>query len=102
MALAVLGKFASGEDPNAKRGEEKRRTLSTVKELLDRYDQLLERRKYVTHIDVLSLLRSRLRPLLGRAISEVKTWEYAEIIERLDKRSGGTAGGTFRTHCSIF
>ncbi|RLK07411.1 tyrosine-type recombinase/integrase [Ruegeria conchae] len=102
MALAVLGKVASGEDPNAERAEEKRRARSTVKEMLDRYDQHLERREYVTRTDVISLLRRRLRPMFGREISEIKAWEYAEIIERLDKKSGGTAGGTFRTRCSTF
>lgn len=102
MALAILGKVASGVDPNAERAEEKRRARSTMKEMLDRYDQHLELREYVTRSDVLSLLRRRLRPLLGREISEIKAWEYAEIIERLDKKSGGTAGGTFRTRCSTF
>ncbi len=102
MALAVLGRVATGVDPNAERAEEKRRTRSTVKEMLDRYDEHLERRDYVTRTDVISLLRRRLRPMLGREISEIKAWEYAEIIERLDKKSGGTAGGTFRTRCSTF
>lgn len=102
MALAVLGRIASGADPNAERKEERRRSRSTVKDMLDRYDEHLERRDYVTRTDVISLLRRRLRPMLGREISEIKAWEFAEIIERLDKKSGGTAGGTFRTRCTTF
>ncbi len=102
MALAVLGRVASGADPNAERAEEKRRAQSTVGEMLNRYEQNLEGRDYVKRREVMSLLRRRLRSKLGREIDAVKAWEYAEIIERLDRQSGGTAGGSFRAKCSTF
>ncbi len=102
MALAVLGRVASGADPNEERAEEKRRTRSTVKEMLTRYEDNLESREYVKRKEVMSLLRRRLRSKMGREISTIKAWEYAEIIERLDRESGGTAGGSFRAKCSTF
>lgn len=102
LARAALGLVAAGGDPAAERAEERRKARSTLKDLLERYDAHLERRGYVTRSDVLSLLRRRLKPFLGKDIADVKGWEYAEIIERLDKESGGTAGATFRTRCSTF
>ncbi len=70
MALAVLGRVASGVDPNEERAEEKRRTRSTVKEMLNRYETNLESREYMKRKEVMSLLRRRLRSRMGREISD--------------------------------
>lgn len=102
LAKAALGRVAAGGDPAAERAEEKRKARSSVKDLLDRYDDYLERREYVNRTNVLSLLRRRLKPIQNKDIADVKGWEYAEIIDRLDKGSGGTAGASFRTRCSTF
>ncbi|SFP31463.1 tyrosine-type recombinase/integrase [Tranquillimonas alkanivorans] len=102
LARAALGKVAAGEDPVEERKQEKRRADATVAALLDRYDAHLERRQYVTRTDVLSLLRRRLAPLAARDLAEVKGWELAELIEKLDKEGRGSAASTFRTRCNTF
>jgi integrase len=70
--------------------------------LLDRYEGYLRRRRYVAWKDVLSLLRRRLAGLGKRDIGTVKAWEYAAIIERLDRQGYRSAGSMFRTRCSTF
>lgn len=102
LARAVLGKVASGGDPIAERQEKQRREGATVAALLDRYDAHLERRQYVTRKDVLSLLRRRLAPLSRREMASIKAWEFAELIEKLDRAGRPAAGSTFRTRCSTF
>lgn len=102
LALVELGKIASGQDPQRERKEAKRKSRVTILELLDRYERHLKRRGYVSHKEVLSLLRRRLAPMSRRALDEVKAWEMAELIERIDDTAGVSAGSTFRTKCNTF
>lgn len=102
LARAALGKVASGEDPLEERREEKHRAAATVATMLERYDAHLARREYVTRADVLSLLRRRLSRVRGRDIADLKGWELAEMIERLDTEPGGSKGSTFRARLNTF
>ncbi|AUQ59749.1 putative phage integrase, catalytic core [Phaeobacter inhibens] len=102
IARAELGKVASGGDPSADRKEASRRSAGTVAAVLDRYEAHLERRQYVTRKDVLSLLRRRLAPVQHRALDGIKSWELAEMIERLDAQSAGSKGQTFRSRLNAF
>ena len=102
MARAALGQIAAGGDPLAERKEEQRRAGATVGALLDRYDAHLGRRGYVNRTDVLKFLRRYLAPLSRREISDVKAWEIAEILEKLDRGGPKSAATAFRSRCSPF
>lgn len=102
LAREALGRVAAGADPAAERAEQKRRETSTLSDLLGRYDQYLERRGHVNRTMVLSVLRRRLKPHLGKDVAEVRGWEFAEIIERLEKAGLPGAAAGFRSHCSTF
>lgn len=102
LARAALGRVAAGGDPVEERKEEQRRETVTVAAMLDRYDANLKRRQYVTRKDVLSLLRRRLAPLAQRDIAELKGWELARMIEKLDVGSSGSKGGSFRARLNTF
>ncbi|MEC7763740.1 MAG: integrase arm-type DNA-binding domain-containing protein [Pseudomonadota bacterium] len=102
LARAALGKVAAGGDPVDERREEKRKSAVTVAAMLDRYDAHLERRQYVTRTDVLSLLRRRLASVQRRDIADLKGWELAQIIERLDAEPEGSKGATLRSRLNTF
>ncbi len=61
LARIALGKIAAGGDPLAESRELRRRKQSHVTELLDRYDEDLQRRGYVNRTVVISGLRKRLK-----------------------------------------
>ena len=102
LALAALGKVAAGGDPAVERRAERKAVENSVEKLLERYEAHLALRQYVARNAVLSLLRRRLEPLLGRDIASVKAWEYAELIERIGKKERPSAAASFRTRCSTF
>lgn len=102
LAIIELGKIAAGQDPQRERKEARRKEKVSVGELLNRYDAYLTRRSYVSRKEVLSLLRRRLAPMSKRALNEIKGWELAELIEKIDATVGGSAGDTFRTKCNTF
>lgn len=102
LARAALGKVAAGSDPVEERREEKRRAAASVAAMLDRYDAHLARREYVTRKDVLSLLRRRLARVQRRDIADLKGWELAEMIEKLDAQPGSSKGETFRARLNAF
>lgn len=102
LALAALGRVASGADPMAERAEEKRRAKAVTAELLDRYERYLVRRQYVAHKGVMSLLRRRLAGLLRRDLATVTGWELAALIERIEHADGPSAAAMFRNRCGTF
>lgn len=102
LAREALGRVAAGADPAAERAEAKRKETSTLSDLLGRYDQYLERRGHVNRTMVLSVLRRRLKPHLGKDVAEVRGWEFAEIVERLEKAGLPGAAKGFRSHASTF
>jgi len=102
LARAALGRVAAGGDPIEERKKEQHLEAVTVAAMLDRYDAHLERRQYVTRKDVLSLLRRRLSSVRNRGIADLKGWELAQMIERLDAEPAGSKGTTFRSRLNTF
>lgn len=102
LAREALGRVAAGADPAAERAEAKRRETSSVSDLLGRYDEYLKRRGHVCPQLIMSALRRRLKPHMSRDVAEIKGYEYAEIIERLEKAGLPGAAKGFRSHCSTF
>ncbi len=101
LARAILGRVAAGADPIEERKEEKRKSTVAVGAMLDRYEAQLKRRQHVKRKDVLSLLRRRLSPMLRKDISELKGWELARLIEKLDNEAEGR-GKEFRVRLNAF
>lgn len=102
IAFAMLGKVAAGGDPAKDRAEEKRRAKSRVADLLDRYEEDLERRNYVAKGMVMNLLRRELKKYADRDIAELKGADYASVIESLERRGLSGAAEEFRSRCRAF
>jgi hypothetical protein len=83
LARAAVGRVAAGGDPVVKRKEE--RASATIAALLNRHDEYLKQRGYVNRTDVLESLRRHLTLLGRREISEVRAWELAEILKKLER-----------------
>jgi integrase len=101
-ARAELGKVASGGDPAAERTEQRRREKSRISDLLDRYEQDLERRGYVNRRVVMAGLRSRLKGFLASDIRDLSGADLASIIEKLERTGQGGAAEDFRSRCRAF
>lgn len=102
IAFAMLGKVAAGGDPAKDRAEEKRKAKSRVADLLDRYEEDLERRNYVAKAMVMNLLRRELKKYADRDIAELKGADYASVIESLERKGLGGAAEEFRSRCRAF
>ncbi|WP_417433388.1 tyrosine-type recombinase/integrase [Hoeflea sp.] len=102
LAFALLGKVAAGGDPAKDRAEEKRKQKARVADLLDGYDNDLQRRGYVARTMVMSLLRRRLKKHYEKDIAEMKGADFAAIIESLERSGMPGAAEEFRSRCRAF
>lgn len=102
QAKVVLGRIATGGDPLAERKLAKANVKLTLSEMLDRYDKALELRRYVNRKDVLTSLRTKLKPLLGRDIRNITAADVA--AEQTKQEEAGLQGAAkgLRTHARAF
>jgi integrase len=101
-ARAELGKVASGGDPAAERTEQRRREKSRISDLLDRYEQDLERRGYVNRRVVMAGLRNRFKGFSAGDIRDLSGADLASIIEKLERAGQSGAAEDFRSRCRAF
>ncbi len=102
IAFAMLGKVAAGGDPAKDRATERRREKSRVRDLLDRYEEDLTRRKYVAKSMVLSILRRGLKRHLDKDIGDLKGVDYVAIMDGLERSGLPGAADAFRSRCRAF
>ena len=102
IALTVLGKVASGGDPAAERAAEKRRKLSRVSDLLDRYERDLTRRSYVHRKTVMSTLRRGLAKHRDKDIGDLRGVDYAAVVDGINRAGKNGAAEDFRSRCRAF
>ena len=102
QARVVLGRIAGGADPLAERRLARKDVKLTLAEMLDRYEKALERRQYVRRNDVLSSLRSKLKPLLSRDIRTLTAADFAVEISKIEAAGKMGAAKGLRTHARAF
>ncbi len=102
QARAVLGRIATGADPLAERRKARANVKLTLGEMLDRYEGALERRKYVRRKEVLTSLRTKLKPLLQRDIRTVSGADLAVEMAKLEEAGKAGAAAGLRAHARAF
>lgn len=101
-ARVVLGRIATGADPLAERRRARENVKLTMAEMLDRYEAALERRGYVRRKEVLTSLRSKLKPLLTRDIRAVTGADLATEMAKLEDAGKPGAAAGLRAHARAF
>lgn len=101
-ASVKLGEVAKGDDPAAKRREERRRERQRLEPALDAYEKSLKERGVVKRGDYLSLLRRELLAPCGNVDLDALTLET--IIKRVDavKKKRPGAARELRTRAAVF
>lgn len=99
LARVMLGKVAAGHDPAA---DLKRKQISGLGALLDRYKTDLERRGYVNRETVVRGLETRLAPFLSRDAKAVSGAELWAIVEKLQRAGKAGAAEDFRSRARAF
>lgn len=112
LALAQVGKIASGHDPASELRQARLRSRSTVGAALDDYERSLKQRHVVQWKMAMSALRRGFKSDLAAEISDLDLRKLAGLIDRISttprKRVDGTvyttpgAGDEFRKHAHAF
>lgn len=102
LARSTLGKIAAGGDPLVERRELRRQAKARVSELLDRYEDDLERRRYVNRKMAMATLRRGLGQFRSQDIKSVSGADLVAVIEAYDRSGRPGAAADFRSRCSAF
>lgn len=102
QARVVLGRIATGADPLAERRAARENVKLTLAEMLDRYETALERRGYVRRREVLTSLRTKLKPLLARDIRTITGADLATEMAKLEEAGKAGAAAGLRAHARAF
>jgi len=101
-ARKIFGRIADGQDPAARRREERTRERRRLDKALDGYEHALIRRKIVGPKPIMSTLRRGLAPLMAREVDKLGRADIVKRIDGLEAKGLPGAANDLRKHSRSF